>query len=197
MASNNNLEGEIPDQFQDRPSLSALDLSSNHFSGSIPASIASCEKLVNLNLKNNRLTGEIPKAVAMMPALAVLDLSNNSLTGGLPENFGSSPALEMLNVSYNKLQGPVPANGVLRAINPDDLVGNVGLCGGVLPPCSHSLLNASGQRNVHTKRIVAGWLIGISSVFAVGIALVGAQLLYKRWYSNGSCFEKSYEMGSG
>ncbi|KAL9360937.1 hypothetical protein Peur_049060 [Populus x canadensis] len=197
MASNNNLEGEIPDQFQDRPSLSALDLSSNHFSGSIPASIASCEKLVNLNLKNNRLTGEIPKAVAMMPALAVLDLSNNSLTGGLPENFGSSPALEMLNVSYNKLQGPVPANGVLRAINPDDLVGNVGLCGGVLPPCSHSLLNASGQRNVHTKRIVAGWLIGISSVFAVGIALVGARLLYKRWYSNGSCFEKSYEMGSG
>ncbi|KAJ6956596.1 hypothetical protein NC652_007617 [Populus alba x Populus x berolinensis] len=197
MASNNNLEGEIPDQFQDRPSLSALDLSSNHFSGSIPASIASCEKLVNLNLKNNRLTGEIPKTVAMMPALAVLDLSNNSLTGGLPENFGSSPALEMLNVSYNKLQGPVPANGVLRAINPDDLVGNVGLCGGVLPPCSHSLLNASEQRNVHTKRIVAGWLIGISSVLAVGIALVGARLLYKRWYSNGSCFEKSYEMGSG
>lgn len=197
MASNNNLEGEIPDQFQDRPSLSALDLSSNHFSGSIPASIASCEKLVNLNLKNNRLTGEIPKTVAMMPALSVLDLSNNSLTGGLPENFGSSPALEMLNVSYNKLQGPVPANGVLRAINPDDLVGNVGLCGGVLPPCSHSLLNASEQRNVHTKRIVAGWLIGISSVLAVGIALVGARLLYKRWYSNGSCFEKSYEMGSG
>ncbi|XP_011024490.1 PREDICTED: leucine-rich repeat receptor-like protein kinase PXL2 [Populus euphratica] len=197
MASNNNLEGEIPDQFQDRPSLSALDLSSNQFSGSIPASIASCQKLVNLNLKNNRLTGEIPKAVAMMPALAILDLSNNSLTGGLPENFGSSPALEMLNVSYNKLQGPVPANGLLRAINPDDLVGNVGLCGGVLPPCSHSLLNATEQRNVHTKRMVAGWLIGISSVLAVGIALVGARLLYKRWYSNGSCFEKSYEMGGG
>ncbi|KAB5569846.1 hypothetical protein DKX38_003639 [Salix brachista] len=197
MASNNNFEGEIPDQFQDRPSLSSLDLSSNHFSGSIPATIASCEKLVNLNLKNNRLTGEIPKAVATMPALAVLDLSNNSLTGRLPENFGSSPALEMLNVSHNKLEGPVPANGVLRTINPADLVGNVGLCGGVLPPCSHSLQNASEQGNVHTKRIVAGWLIGISSVLAVGIALVGARLLYKRWYSNGSCFEKSYEMGSG
>ncbi|KAJ6333935.1 hypothetical protein OIU78_010937 [Salix suchowensis] len=103
----------------------------------------------------------------------------------------------MLNVSHNKLEGPVPANGVLRTINPSDLVGNVGLCGGVLPPCSHSLQNASEQGNVHTKRIVAGWLIGISSVLAVGIALVGARLLYKRWYSNGSCFEKSYEMGSG
>ncbi|KAJ6711073.1 hypothetical protein OIU74_011854 [Salix koriyanagi] len=103
----------------------------------------------------------------------------------------------MLNVSHNKLEGPVPANGVLRTINPADLVGNMGLCGGVLPPCSHRLQNASEQGNVHTKRIVAGWLIGISSVLAVGIALVGARLLYKRWYSNGSCFEKSYEMGSG
>ncbi|KAJ6403645.1 hypothetical protein OIU84_011948 [Salix udensis] len=151
MASNNNFEGEIPDQFQDRPSLSSLDLSSNQFSGSIPATIASCEKLVNLNLKNNRLTGEIPKAVATMPALAVLDLSNNSLTGRLPENFGSSPALEMLNVSHNKLEGPVPANGVLRTINPADLVGNAGLCGGVLPPCSHSLQNASGAKKCAYK----------------------------------------------
>ncbi|KAJ4851336.1 hypothetical protein Tsubulata_005703 [Turnera subulata] len=197
MASTNNLSGEIPDQFQDCPALSVLDLSSNHFSGTIPPSIASCEKLVNLNLRNNQLTGELPKAIAMMPTLAILDLSNNSLTGGIPENFGSSPALEMLNVSYNKLEGPVPANGVLRTINPEDLTGNVGLCGGVLPPCSHNLLTASQERSLHTKHVISGWIIGISSALAFGIALISGRSLYQKWYSSGSCFEESYETGNG
>ncbi|KAH9785160.1 MDIS1-interacting receptor like kinase 1 [Citrus sinensis] len=197
IVSNNNLVGEIPDQFQDCPSLSVLDLSSNYFSGSIPSSIASCAKLVNLNLRNNQLTGDIPKAISMMPTLAILDLSNNSLTGGIPENFGASPALEVLNVSYNRLEGPVPANGVLRTINPGDLVGNAGLCGGVLHPCSRYSPIASSHRSLHAKHIIAGWMIAISSLFAVGIAVFGARSLYKRWNANGSCFEEKLEMGKG
>ncbi|KAA8550699.1 hypothetical protein F0562_002383 [Nyssa sinensis] len=197
MASNNNLLGQIPDQFQDCPLLSVLDLSSNHFTGSIPVSIASCERLVNLNLQNNQLTGPIPRAIAMMPTLAILDLSNNSLTGGIPENFGNSPALEMLNVSYNKLEGPVPANGMLRTINPDDIVGNAGLCGSVLPPCSQNSAYTSKQRSLHARHIVAGWVIGISALLAFVIAVFGARSLYNRWYSNGSCFEERYEMGKG
>ncbi|XP_057472981.1 MDIS1-interacting receptor like kinase 1-like [Actinidia eriantha] len=195
LASDNNLIGEIPDQFQDCPSLSVLDISSNHFTGSIPASIASCERMVTLNLHNNQLTGPIPRAIAMMPTLSVLDLSSNSLTGGIPENFGNSPALEMFNVSYNKLEGPVPANGMLRTINPNDLVGNAGLCGGVLPPCSQN--SAYRQRSSHAKHIFAGWIIGMSSLLAVTIAVFGAWSLYKRWYSNGSCFEERFEMGKG
>ncbi|CAN1168804.1 MDIS1-interacting receptor like kinase 1 [Linum perenne] len=129
MASENNLEGEIPGQFQGCPALSVLDLSSNNFSRTIPPSIASCERLVNLNLNNNQLSGEIPMSISRMPTLAILDLSNNSLTGRIPQDFGSSAALELLNVSYNKLQGLVPENGMLRTINPDDLAGNVALCG--------------------------------------------------------------------
>ncbi|PON44376.1 Serine/threonine protein kinase [Parasponia andersonii] len=197
IVSKNNFEGEIPGQFQDCPSLSVLDLSSNHFSGIIPSSIASCEKLVNLNLRNNRLSGEIPKPIAMMSMLAILDLSNNSLSGGIPQNFGISPALENVNVSYNRLEGPVPANGVLRTINPNDLVGNAGLCGGVLLPCSQNSAFASRRRIWHTKHIIAGWIIGISSVLAVAIALFGARSLYKRWYSNGICFGESFQMGNG
>ncbi|XWS47043.1 hypothetical protein CRYUN_Cryun14cG0119400 [Craigia yunnanensis] len=197
IASNNNLVGEIPDQFQDFPSLSVFDLSTNHFTGSIPASIASCEKLVTLNLRNNQLTGDIPKSIAMMPTLAVLDISNNSLTGGIPDNFGTSPALEMLNVSYNKLEGPVPANGMLRTINPDDLVGNAGLCGGVLPPCNRYSPTSPRQRSLRTMHIIVGWLIGISSVLAAGILLIGGRLIYKKWYSNGGCFEERFEAGNG
>ncbi|KAK8557612.1 hypothetical protein V6N13_007970 [Hibiscus sabdariffa] len=197
IASKNNLVGEIPDQFQDCPSLAVLDLSSNHFTGSIPATIASCEKLVTLNLRNNQLAGDIPKSIAMMPTLAVLDLSNNSLTGGIPDDFGTSPALEMLKVSYNKLEGPVPANGVLRTINPDDLVGNAGLCGGVLPPCNQYSPAASRQRSLQAKHMVTGWLIGISSILAAGILLIGGRLLYKKWYSSGGCFGRRLEAGNG
>ncbi|XP_010264856.1 PREDICTED: MDIS1-interacting receptor like kinase 1 [Nelumbo nucifera] len=198
MASNNNLENEIPDQFQDCPSLSVLDLSTNHFTGNIPSSIASCLKLVNLNLRNNRLTGEIPKALATMSTLAILDLSNNSLTGEIPWNFGSSPALETFNVSYNRLQGPVPANGVLRTINSDELIGNAGLCGGVLPPCSPSAAMASSRQKVHIKHIVAGWLLGISALMALVFAVFAGRLLYKRWYLFGSsCFQDQFDMGNG
>ncbi|XP_058101316.1 MDIS1-interacting receptor like kinase 1-like [Magnolia sinica] len=191
-ASDNNLTGEIPNQFQDCPSLAVLDLSNNDLSGKIPASLASCERLVNLNLRNNQLNGEIPTAIATMPTLAILDLSDNKLTGILPENFGSSPALEMLNVSYNKLIGPIPANGMLRTINPDDLSGNLGLCGGVLPPCSlNSAVVSSRQRKVHINHIIAGWAIGISAVLAITMAAMGGRWLYRRWRLNGSfCTEK-------
>ncbi|OVA02311.1 Protein kinase domain [Macleaya cordata] len=199
MASYNNLEGEIPDQFQDCPSLATLDLSNNILHGSIPSSIASCGKLVNLNLQNNRLTGEIPRSIAIMSTLAMLDLSNNSLLGVIPENLGSSPALEMLNISYNKLEGPLPMNGILKTINLNDVAGNAGLCGGVLPPCSHSYsMNlASRQRKVRFKHIIIGWVVGISSVLALGIAVFAGRWMYYRWKSNVSCFEDQFSEQNG
>ncbi|KAF6141051.1 hypothetical protein GIB67_006496 [Kingdonia uniflora] len=181
--SNNNLHGEIPDQFQECPSISFIDLSTNGLTGPIPESIASCERLVNLNLRDNGLTGEIPKALAMMPTLAILDLSNNSLSGSIPENFGSSPALETLNVSYNKLEGPVPGNGMLRTINPDDLTGNSGLCGGILPPCSQSSNGTfSNKQRLHIKHIVAGWLVGISGALTILVSVFIGRWIYKRRY---------------
>ncbi|XP_077228250.1 leucine-rich repeat transmembrane protein kinase family protein [Tasmannia lanceolata] len=181
-ASDNELFGDIPDQFQDCPSLAELDLSNNNLTGNIPTSLASCQKLINLNLRKNRFTGEIPTPITMMPALAILDLSNNMLIGGLPENFGNSPALEMLNVSYNKLSGPIPGNGMLRTINLDDITGNPGLCGGVLPPCNlNSGSIPQSQKRVHIKHIIAGWAVGISIVFVIGIFIFGGRCVYKRW----------------
>ncbi|XAR64889.1 Non-specific serine/threonine protein kinase [Bertholletia excelsa] len=188
IASNNNLKGNIPDQFQDCPSLSVLDLSSNHFSGDIPKSIASCERLVNLNLRNNQFTGEIPRPLATMPTLAILDLSNNSLTGQIPDNFGSSPALEMLNVSYNKLQGPVPRTGILITINPDDLIGNAGLCGGILPPCSQISPITSQTRKNHINHVIIGFLVGISSIFALVMVFLLGRKVYNGWFLYGSFF---------
>ncbi|KAK6143971.1 hypothetical protein DH2020_020791 [Rehmannia glutinosa] len=196
LASENNLIGQIPDQFQDCPGLAVLDLSSNHFTGNIPLSIASCERLVTLNLRNNELTRPIPKPIAMMPTLSVLDLSNNSLTGQIPGDFGNSPALEMINLSYNKLSGPVPLNGILRTINPNDLAGNSGLCGGVLPPCSRDHVNTSKTEGLHAKHIIGGWIIGISTLLALVTAIIGFRSLYLKW-RDGNCFEERFETGNG
>ncbi|GAV83011.1 Pkinase domain-containing protein/LRR_1 domain-containing protein/LRRNT_2 domain-containing protein/LRR_4 domain-containing protein/LRR_8 domain-containing protein [Cephalotus follicularis] len=196
IASNNNLQGKVPDQFQDCPSLSVLDLSGNHFSGEFPQSIASCDKLVILNLRNNQFSGVIPTEIATMSMLAILDLSNNSLTGRIPEKLGTSPALEMLNLSYNKLEGPVPSNAMLMAINPNDLVGNYGLCGGILPACSGNFTTKLGQRRkMHIKHAIIGCIIGITVIFSLGIAFLAGRLIYKRWYlyssSFSDCFKKS------
>ncbi|KAF3323128.1 leucine-rich repeat receptor-like protein kinase PXL2 [Carex littledalei] len=189
MASDNQLTGNLPDQFQECPSLSALDLSNNHLTGSIPASLSSCQRLVNLNLQHNRLTGPIPPSIAMMPTLAILDLSSNLLTGSIPENFGSSPALETLNLSYNNLTGPVPSNGILRSINPDDLTGNQGLCGGVLPPCTGTYATESPKslQSIRLKHIVTAWIIGIATMVGMGLVLFGGHYLYRKWYLDGGC----------
>ncbi|XP_050220886.1 leucine-rich repeat receptor-like protein kinase PXL1 [Mercurialis annua] len=181
MASSNNLIGKIPDEFQDCPSLTLLDLSSNLFFGPLPGSVASCQKLVNLNLQNNHITGEIPKAISTMPMLAILDLSNNSLTGQIPKNFGNSPALEMVDLSFNKLDGPVPSNGVLTNINPNDLIGNAGLCGSVLPPCSTSSSTPKQKENLRIHHIIIGFIIGITVILSLGIAFVIGRWIYKRW----------------
>ncbi|CAH2038556.1 unnamed protein product [Thlaspi arvense] len=189
IATHDSLAGKIPNQIQDRPSLSVLDLSFNHFSGEIPERIASFEKLVSLNLKSNHLVGEIPEALAGMHMLAVLDLSNNSLTGNIPHNLGASPTLEMLNVSFNKLAGPVPSNGLFAAINPNDLVGNDGLCGGVLPPCSKSLALSGRGRNsgrIHVNHAIFGFIVGTAVILSLGMIFLAGRWVYKRWdlYSN-------------
>ncbi|CAN8311742.1 unnamed protein product [Cochlearia groenlandica] len=189
LASHNNFAGKIPNQIQDRPSLSVLDLSFNHFSGEIPERIASFEKLVSLNLKSNQLVGEIPEALAGMHMLAILDLSNNSLTGSIPRNLGASPTLEMLNVSFNKLAGPVPSNGLFATINPNDLVGNDGLCGGVLPPCPKSLALSAKERNqgrIHVNHAIFGFIVGTAVILSLGMMFLAGRWVYKRWdlYSN-------------
>ncbi|KAK3151949.1 hypothetical protein QOZ80_2BG0152500 [Eleusine coracana subsp. coracana] len=188
LASDNLISGSIPDDFQDCPALAALDLSNNRLVGTVPSSLASCQRLVKLNLRRNRLEGEIPGALAKMPAMAILDLSGNALTGTIPESFGSSPALETLNLAYNNLSGLVPGNGVLRTINPDELAGNPGLCGGVLPPC-----NSRGSNNMvantrprvtaaRLKRVAVGWLVGMLVVFALVAAMLAGRYVYRRWY---------------
>ncbi|GER42529.1 leucine-rich receptor-like protein kinase family protein [Striga asiatica] len=181
-ASGNNLRGNLPDQFQECPSLYMLDLSHNNFSGNIPHSIASCKKLVTLNLANNQFTGEIPRALANMPTLSILDLSNNFLMGKIPDTFGNSPALEMLNLSHNKLTGRVPDKGILTTINPDELIGNAGLCGAILPPCPANFAGGPQPKKAHTNHIAMGFAVGVSVILSAGLMIFAGRQVYKKWY---------------
>lgn len=70
--------GELPDQFQDCPTLTPLDLSNNRLASAVPSSLSSCQRLVKLNLRHNRLTGEIPKPLTMMPAMAIHDAAGDA-----------------------------------------------------------------------------------------------------------------------
>ncbi|CAL5208429.1 unnamed protein product [Lathyrus oleraceus] len=196
LASHNSFGGTIPDEFQGCSSLSVLDLSSANISGAIPKSIASCTKLVNLNLRNNHLTGGIPKSITNMPTLSVLDLSNNSLTGRIPENFGSSPALETMNLSYNKLEGSVPSNGILMTMNPNNFIGNAGLCGGFLPSCSRSLTVTNQKRSSHISRIVIGFLTGILVILSLAAAYFGGKWLYNRCYLRNNFIYDWFKQGN-
>ncbi|CAA2979357.1 leucine-rich repeat receptor kinase PXL1 [Olea europaea subsp. europaea] len=110
-----------------------------------------------------------------MPNLAVLDLSNNPLIRSILQNFGSSPALETLNMSYNKLEGPIPDNGILITINPNDLVGNAGLCGGILPPCSQRIIHTARKRKLPINHIVVGFLVRISESNLIDFGGTGIQ----------------------
>lgn len=178
--SNNNLTGSIPDRFNPCLSLSVLDLSNNIFFGSIPVSISKCEKLVALDLKNNNLSGSIPAELAVMRALAMVDLSMNNLTGTIPSRVGSSPSLEIFNVSYNNLSGSVPTDGMFRTATADSFVGNHGLCGGILPPCS--TMDSENMKGMNLP--MAYWVI-VSLVIICGalVLVAGGRFLYKRYYS--------------
>ncbi|GJM89990.1 hypothetical protein PR202_ga06225 [Eleusine coracana subsp. coracana] len=76
-----------------------------------------------------------------------------------------------------------------RTINPDELAGNPGLCGGVLPPCnSRGYDNMVGNTRprvtaaARLKRVAVGWLVGMLVVVALAAAMLAGRHVYRRWY---------------
>ncbi|KAL0461064.1 UNVERIFIED_CONTAM: MDIS1-interacting receptor like kinase [Sesamum latifolium] len=196
--ANNSLTGQIPNDLSSSTSLSFIDLSRNHLQSSIPSSILSIPTLQNFLASGNNLIGEIPDQFQDCPALAVLDLSSNHFTGSIPASIASCERLVTLNLRDNQLNGPIPKAIAMMptTINPDDLVGNAGLCGGVLPPCSHSAAYTSKVHGLHAKHIIGGWIIGISTLLALVMAGFGARALYQKW-QDGNCFKERFETGNG
>ncbi|XP_055961743.1 receptor-like protein EIX2 [Mercurialis annua] len=93
--SENNLEGEIPDEITSLKALRVLNLSRNHFSGSIPEKIGNLRLLDTLDLSDNNLSGIVPQSLSSLTFVSHLDFSSNNLSGKIP----TGNQLQTLNAS--------------------------------------------------------------------------------------------------
>ncbi|CAI0629060.1 unnamed protein product [Linum tenue] len=127
----NRLSGEIPSDFSNLTLLRSLYLQNNAFSGGFPAGVTPLARLTRLDLSSNNFSGPIPFAVNNWTRLTGLFLENNAFSGPLPS---ISANLVDFNASNNRLNGSIPRN--LQRFSAAAFAGNLGLCGGPLPPCN-------------------------------------------------------------
>jgi len=130
--SYNSLDGPVPPEIGSLKQLTQLSLSSNKFTGEIPATLGNCEQLQILEMDQNFLSGNITMTLGGLQSMTILNLSHNDLSGFIPTKLGDLQHLTQLDLSYNNLQGVVPTNGVFGNAKSVSLLGNQGLCGGVL-----------------------------------------------------------------
>ena len=111
---NNNLEGNLPPEIGDFPTLKLLDLSNNLLEGPIPPEIGLLVKLESLNLGGNfEIRGEIPPEIGNLHNLDELILSSageggSLLSGELPIELGDLIKLDKLIIEDTLIQGSIP-----------------------------------------------------------------------------------------
>uniref|UniRef100_A0ACD5VE71 Uncharacterized protein n=1 Tax=Avena sativa TaxID=4498 RepID=A0ACD5VE71_AVESA len=127
----NALSGAVPD-LSPLLGLKLLFLSRNALSGAIPPSLGALYRLYRLDLSSNNLSGAVPPQLARLDRLLTLRLDSNRLTGAV--DGIALPRLQDLNVSNNLFSGKIPV--AMAGFPPASFVGNPGLCGAPLPPCS-------------------------------------------------------------
>nr|KYP62087.1 LRR receptor-like serine/threonine-protein kinase GSO2 [Cajanus cajan] len=106
----NEIQGPIPDSFQNLTLLQHLNLWSNSFSSSIPNWLYRLCHLEFLNLAQNNLHGSISDNLGNLTSLVVLYLSYNQLEGPIPSSIGNLTSLVELDLSNNQLQGTIPTS---------------------------------------------------------------------------------------
>ncbi|PIN04353.1 Serine/threonine protein kinase [Handroanthus impetiginosus] len=106
---NNVLSGDIDfSPLSNDSNLHVLDLSNNQFNGDLPDEFGSFTGLQVLNVGGNNFSGTVPTSLGDITTLNSLDISQNRFTGPLPTNLSSS--LQSFNASYNDLSSVVPEN---------------------------------------------------------------------------------------
>ncbi|MBA0597480.1 hypothetical protein Gorai_007284, partial [Gossypium raimondii] len=174
----NRLSGPIPADFSNLTLLRSLYLQYNEFTGPFPPSLTRLTRLIRLDISSNNFTGPIPFAVNNLTQLTRLFLQNNKFSGSLPTI--NTDGLDDFNVSNNNLNGSIP--GSFSKFRESSFAGNLGLCGGPLPPCnpfspspapspSEPIPPTTSSRK--SRELSTGAIIGI----AVGSAIVALLLL--------------------
>ncbi|KAL1555661.1 receptor-like protein EIX2 [Salvia divinorum] len=106
--SNNRLRGDVPDCWDEMPSLRYLNLANNSFSGATPRSFGALHNLRVLQMHGNNLSGELPYNLRHCRELKFIDVGGNKLTGEIPHWIGQLHGMELLNLRGNRLNGKIP-----------------------------------------------------------------------------------------
>ncbi len=116
---NNNLSGQIPDDFI-FSEIRQIDFSSNNITGQIPISFSQNQRLVSIQIQDNGVTGQLPNDWGLMSFLTLINLENNNLSGMIPANFAQLNNINVINLRNNNLSGCVP--NALTILCPADLI---------------------------------------------------------------------------
>ncbi|KAK9152868.1 hypothetical protein Sjap_000348 [Stephania japonica] len=177
-ASNNRLTGSISPALMKLVQLGRLDLHRNKLSGKIPSGLRRLRNLNELILSDNEFSGGIPAELGSLPALNYLDLSNNQFSGGIPVEL-QNLKLNQFNFSNNSLFGEVPPLYDVE-IYRDSLLGNPGLCGNLLGPCS---------RRDESKSWSYLWFLRSIFILAGLVLVLGLLWFYLKYrsFKKGNC----------
>ena len=88
LLQDNSLTGPIPSELG-RLSLSRFFASNNHLEGSIPEELWQITKLIDLRLDGNKIDGSISNSLGNLLQIEKLYLNSNLLTGSLPISFSA------------------------------------------------------------------------------------------------------------
>lgn len=168
--SDNNFNGELPEQISNCNHLTHLYLQGNNFSGNVPSSLQKMSNLKRVNISNNHFSGKLPD-LSRITSLLTFQVENNQLSGEIPKLDFSN--LRDFNVSNNNFTGSIPEeiNGHFSA---DSFIGNPGLCGAPLPnPCPAAATPRPSSKDSSTKQYL------IYSSYAVLAFIIILILLFK------------------
>ncbi|TXG75085.1 hypothetical protein ES332_1Z017800v1 [Gossypium tomentosum] len=114
-------------------SLEEFVASENQLNGQIPLSIGQLSSLEEFDVSENQLNGQIPLSIGELSSLKLFVVSNNQLNGQISLSIGQLSSLEKFVASENQLNGQIPLSiGQLSSLEEFDLNGQIPLSIGQL-----------------------------------------------------------------
>lgn len=107
----NNIEGNIPNEFAKLPGLQILQVGVNKLAGWFPQALLNLSTLVELSFAYNDLSGDVPSIISnSLPNLQLFELGIYSFHGHIPCSLTNASNLYVIDISENNFTGVVPSS---------------------------------------------------------------------------------------